>query len=125
MKINNGILAGMTPEEGRENIPESDFFTPYIHWRVNGESRWEVYLRAGLSIQKLMDHPARQTLVVTHGGILNMALCVILGNPPQADSSGPRSMFLNTIFTTFAYEPAHHNWRMLHFDNLAHFKNEV
>ena len=125
MEINNGMLAGMTHEEGREHIPEPDFFTPYTRWGVNGESRWEVYLRAGRNIQKLMDHPARRTLVVAHGGILNMVLYAILGIPPQADFTGPRFMFHNTTFTTFTYDPAHHNWHMLHFDDRPHLKDEV
>jgi 2,3-bisphosphoglycerate-dependent phosphoglycerate mutase len=124
MEINNGMLAGLTHEEGNERVPEPDFITPYTRWGVNGESRWEVYLRAGRNIQKLMDHPAERTLVVAHGGILNMALYALLGIAPQADITGPRFMFHNTTFATFIYEPAHHNWHMLHFDDRPHLKDE-
>jgi 2,3-bisphosphoglycerate-dependent phosphoglycerate mutase len=122
MEINNGLLAGLTPEEGMEVAPRPDFFTPYTRWGVNGESRWEVYLRAGRNIQKLMDHPVERTLVVAHGGILNMVLYAILGIPPQAAATGPRFMFHNTTFASFSYEPAHHNWHMLHFDDRSHLK---
>jgi len=124
MEIDNGMLTGLTPDEGRGDAPRSDFFTPYTRWGVNGESRWEVYLRAGRNIQKLIDHPAERTLVVSHGGILNMVLYAILGIPPQAASTGPRFMFHNTTFTTFTYEPVQHNWHMLHFDDRSHLKGE-
>ena len=62
--------------------------------------------------------------MASHGGILNMALYAILGIPVQADSGGPRFMFHNTTFTTFTYEPEHHNWRMLNFDDRQHWKED-
>jgi 2,3-bisphosphoglycerate-dependent phosphoglycerate mutase len=125
MEINNGLLAGLTPEEGMEIGPRPEFFTPFTRWGVNGESRWEVYLRAGRNLQKLMDHPSDRTLIVAHGGILNMTLYAILGIPPQAASTGPRFMFHNTTFATFTYEPAQHNWHMLHFDDRSHLKGDA
>lgn len=124
MEIDNGMLSGLTNEEGRQRVPEPDFFTPYTRWGVNGESRWELYLRAGGNIQKLLDHPAERTLVVTHGGILNMAMYALLGIPVQADFSGPRFHFDNTSFTTFSYDPQHHNWRMLHLDHNLYWQDK-
>jgi len=116
MEINNGLLTGLTLEESVETGPRPDFFTPYTRWGVSGESRWEVYLRAGRNLQKLIDHPAERMLIVAHGGILNMTLYAILGIPPQAASTGPRFMFHNTSFATFSYEPVGHNWSLLQFD---------
>lgn len=116
MEINNGLLTGQTLEESMETGPRPDFFTPYTRWGVSGESRWEVYLRAGRNLQKLIDHPAERMLIVAHGGILNMTLYAILGIPPQAASTGPRFMFHNTSFATFSYEPVGHNWSLLQFD---------
>jgi 2,3-bisphosphoglycerate-dependent phosphoglycerate mutase len=124
-EINNGLLAGLTPEESLEIGPLPDFFTPFTRWGVNGESRWEVYLRAGRNLQKLMDHPTERTLIVAHGGILNMTLYAILGIPPQAASTGPRFLFHNTTYATFTYEPAQHNWHMLHFDDRLHLKGDA
>lgn len=121
-EINNGLLAGLTREEGDRIVPEPDFLTPYTHWGVEGESRWELYLRAGRNIQQLIDHPARKTLVVSHGGILNMALYVVLGIPVQADHTGARFRFLNTTFASFTYDPVHHNWFLLTFDDRSHWK---
>jgi 2,3-bisphosphoglycerate-dependent phosphoglycerate mutase len=124
MEINNGLLAGMSDEEAAISVPPPTFVTPYTHTGRTGESRWEVYLRAGRNIQKLLDNPASHTLVVSHGGILNMTMYAILGIPVQADHTGARFMFHNTTFATFAYAPANHNWRLLHFDHRPHWKEE-
>jgi len=124
MEIDNGLLAGLSDEEADQAVPRPAFITPYTHTGRTGESRWEVYLRAGRNVQKLVDHPTRHTLVVAHGGILNMTLYAILGIPIQADSSGPRFMFHNTTFATFTYEAEHHNWRMLNFDYRPHWKED-
>jgi 2,3-bisphosphoglycerate-dependent phosphoglycerate mutase len=104
MEINNGLVAGLTPDQAEQVAPRPDFMTPYTHYGETGESRWEVYL------------------VVAHGGVLNMALYAILGIPVQADSGGPRFTFDNTTFATFTYEPERHNWRMLNFDERRHWK---
>jgi 2,3-bisphosphoglycerate-dependent phosphoglycerate mutase len=122
MEIDNGLLAGLSNEEADLSVPRPVFITPYTHTGRTGESRWEVYLRAGRNVQKLLDHPVGHTLVVAHAGILNMTLYALLGIPVQADHTGPRFMFHNTTFTTFTYEPEHHNWRMLHFDHRPHWK---
>jgi 2,3-bisphosphoglycerate-dependent phosphoglycerate mutase len=124
MEINNGLVAGLTPEQAAQVAPRPDFMTPYTHYGETGESRWEVYLRAGRAIQHILDRQPGRFLVAAHGGILNMALYAILGIPVQADSAGPRFMFHNTTFTTFTYEPEHHNWRMLNFDDRRHWKED-
>jgi len=122
MEINNGLVAGLTPEQAEQVSPRPDFTTPYTRYGKTGESRWEVYLRAGRAIQHVLDRRPGRYLVVAHGGVLNMALYAILGIPVQADSAGPRFTFANTTFATFKYEPERHNWRMLNFDDRRHWK---
>ena len=124
MEFNNGVIAGLNHEEAEQVAPHPAFMTPYTHFGKTGESRWQVYLRAGRAIQRILDLEPGRYLVATHGGILNMALYAILGIPVQADSSGPRFMFQNTTFTTFTYGPERHSWRMLNFDNRQHWKEE-
>jgi 2,3-bisphosphoglycerate-dependent phosphoglycerate mutase len=124
MEINNGLIAGLTTEQAASVAPRPDFMTPYTHFGETGESRWEVYLRAGQAIQHILDSCPGRYLVAAHGGVLNMALYAILGIPVQADSGGPRFMFHNTTFATFTYEPEHHNWRMLNFDDRCHWKED-
>jgi broad specificity phosphatase PhoE len=123
MEIHNGLLAGLNEEEAAQRLPRPTFMTPYDRYGQTGESRWELYLRAGRAIQHLLDLTPGRYLVASHGGILNMALYAILGIPVQADSGGPRFMFHNTTFTTFTYEPERHNWRMLNFDDRRHWKD--
>jgi len=118
MEINNGLLAGLSDEEAAKIAPRPDFMTPYTRFGKTGESRWELYLRAGKAIKGILDRQPGRYLVVAHGGVLNMAVYVILNISPQADFSGPRFMFHNTTFAVFSYEPEHHNWRMLQFCNV-------
>jgi 2,3-bisphosphoglycerate-dependent phosphoglycerate mutase len=122
MEINNGLVSGLTPDQAALVSPRPDFMTPYTHFGETGESRWELYLRAGRAIQHILDRSPGRYLVATHGGVLNMALYAILGIPVQADSAGPRFMFHNTTFATFTYEPESHNWRMLQFVNCPDWK---
>lgn len=124
MEIDNGLVAGLTPDQAAQVAPRPDFMTPYTHYGETGESRWEVYLRAGRAIQHILDRKPGRYLVVAHGGILNMAFYAILGIPVQADSGGPRFTFRNTTFSTFTYEPGRHCWRMLNFDDRRHWKED-
>ena len=124
MEIDNGLIAGMQPAEAAISLPEPECMTPYTHYGKTGESHWEVYLRAGRNIQQLLDTPAPRTLVVAHGGILNMAMYALLGIPLQAHHSGARFMFHNTTFVTFTYEPNHNNWRLHHFDDRPHLLSD-
>ena len=124
MEINNGLVAGLTPEQAAQVAPRPDFMTPYTHYGETGESRWELFLRAGRAIQRILDRAPARYLVASHGGILNMALYAIMGIPLQTESSGPRFMFHNTTFTTFTYEPERHCWRMLDFGDRRHWKED-
>ena len=81
MEIDNGLVAGLTVQQAEQVAPRPDFITPYTHFGKTGESRWELYLRAGRAIQHLLDRGPGSYLVAAHGGILNMALYAILGIP--------------------------------------------
>lgn len=119
MEMDNGRLAGLRDDEIDWDEPK--FLTPYTRFGETGESRLEVYLRAGRAIQSILDHPVGRYLVVSHGGILNMAMYSILSIAPQAHHNGPRFWFRNTTFADFAYDPKWHNWRLLRFDR-SHWK---
>ena len=123
-EINNGLISGLTPEQAALVAPRPDFMTPYTRFGETGESRWELYLRAGRAIQHILDSPPGRYLVAAHGGVLNMALYAILGIPVQADFAGPTFKFHNTTFATFTYEPERHNWCMLNFDDRRHWKED-
>ena len=124
MEVNNGLLAGLSDEEANQSVPRPQFMTPYTRYGRTGESRWELFLRAGKNVQRILDNAPGNYLVTAHGGILNMTMYAILGIPVQADYSGPRFMFHNTTFASFTYDAAHHNWRMLNFDDRPHWKED-
>jgi len=119
-ELDNGLMAGLNQEEAAQRVPQPDFMTPYTRFGQTGESRWEMFLRAGRGLQDLLDRPAGRYLVVSHGGILNMALYCALSITPQADFTGPRFSFGNTGFARMRYEHATHNWRLTFFDNGFH-----
>jgi 2,3-bisphosphoglycerate-dependent phosphoglycerate mutase len=121
-EIDNGMLAGRNDQEAAGLLLKPELMTTYSHFGKTGESRWQVYLRAGRMIQKLVDASPGRTLVVAHGGILNMTMYAILGIPLQANFSGSRFLFENTTFATFTFEPARHIWRLHHFDDRAHLQ---
>jgi 2,3-bisphosphoglycerate-dependent phosphoglycerate mutase len=110
MELNNGL-----PQES---------MTAYTHYGKTGESRWELFLRAGRVVQKLIDAPPGRTLMVSHGGILSMVMNAILGIPIQPGLTGARFLFHNTTFATFTYDPIRHYWCLLHYDDRRHLIDE-
>ncbi len=121
-EMDNGQFIGMRSDEIAQ-IERPNFTTPYTRYGETGESRLEVYLRAGRGIQSILDRPPGRYLVVAHGGILNMAMYSILSIAPQAHHNGPRFMFANTTFADFVYDPDQHNWRLVRFDD-PHWESE-
>jgi len=119
-ELHNGYLAGLSPEEAADRHPRPDFIHPYLHIGETGESRWEVYLRAGRGVQSLLDRSPGRYLVVAHAGILNMALYAILGIPVQADTSGPTFRFLNAAYAMLTYTAEEHRWRLISLNERAH-----
>jgi broad specificity phosphatase PhoE len=121
MEWDNGQYAGLTNKE-IEAVGRPPFVTPYTPMGQTGESRWELYLRAGQGIQKLLQRPPGRYLVVAHGGVLGMALYGILGMSLHANSQGPRFHFQNTAFATLEYDAAIHRWHVWGFNDHAHWK---
>ena len=120
MEMDNGRMAGLRDDEIGWDTQK--FITPYTRIGETGESRLEVFLRAGRGLQSILDRAPGRYLVVSHGGILNMAMYSILSIAPQAHHHGPRFWFRNTTFAEFAYEPDNHTWRLMRFDR-EHWKS--
>jgi broad specificity phosphatase PhoE len=119
LERNAGGVSGLTREEASKLFPEPEFTTPYDAFGESGEGDWELYLRAGKALHDLIKRPAGKYLVVTHGGLLNKMMYVILGIPVQANYNGPRFRFNNTGYAEFNYRPARHQWRMLRLESPA------
>jgi broad specificity phosphatase PhoE len=117
MERANGLMAGLKHEDIRARDLEAPFLHPYLRVGQTGESELEVYLRAGRGIQGLLDRPPGRYLVVSHGGLLNKTLMVILGIPVQANFQGAGFSFGNTAFADFTYNPSGHRWRLKRFES--------
>jgi 2,3-bisphosphoglycerate-dependent phosphoglycerate mutase len=122
MERNNGLLAGLSPEEVRETLPQPDFIHPYQAIGQTGESQWELYLRAGKAVQSLINRPPGSYLIVSHGGLLNMFFYAVLGIAPQPNFHGPRFRFNNTAFATLHYNPLSHRWYIIGVNDHQHWK---
>ncbi len=122
MERNNGHLAGMRPDQIAEQHPRPAFIHPYWPIGETGESQWELYLRAGRAVQDLLNRPPGRYLVVSHGGILNLAMYTILGIVPQANLQGPRFRFRNTAFATLEYNPERHIWSLIGLNDRRHLE---
>ena len=83
MERNFGVLQGKSLEEINQRNPPVDFFHPYNPIGENGESQLDLYSRASLALQNILRLPPGSYLVVSHGGILNKALYVIMGITPR------------------------------------------
>lgn len=117
MERANGLMAGLKHEDIRARDLEAPFLHPYHHLGQTGESELEVYLRAGRGIQGLLNRQPGCYLVVSHGGLLNKALMIILGIPVQANFQGVSFSFGNTAFADFTYTPSKHRWRLKRFES--------
>ncbi len=117
-----GLLTGLKAEEAYRRYPAPPFMNPYMPFGETGESRWELFLRAGRAVQDLLCYAPGRYLVVAHGAILNMALCTVLGILPQPNQSGARFSFYNTAFARLTYTPGEHTWRLISFNDQGHWK---
>jgi 2,3-bisphosphoglycerate-dependent phosphoglycerate mutase len=121
MERNNGLLAGQRPDQVIDKYPRPAFIHPYQPIGETGESQWELYLRAGRAVQRLLRHPPGRYLVVSHGGILNLAMYAILGIMPHANFHGPRFRFRNASFATLVYYPDRNSWQLEGLNDRAHW----
>jgi broad specificity phosphatase PhoE len=115
-----GVLTGITRDKADKYYPKPEFFTPYDSIGETGEGNWALYLRAGKALHRILKRPPGRYLVVSHGGILNQALHVILGITPHANGQGAHFRFVNTAYATFHYEPENHKWIVWGLNDFTH-----
>jgi len=114
---NFGNFQGMQLDEINKLNPSVDFFHPYAPIGATGESQLDLYTRASLALQDILRGPDGAYLLVSHGGILNKALYVIMGITPQAHYNSPIFHFGNTGYAQFSYNLSTRQWAMLCLNN--------
>lgn len=115
-----GMLTGIKRQSADDVILRPEFFTPYDNMAGTGEGNWALYLRAGRAIHRILKRQPARYLIVSHGGILNQALHVVLGMTPQASGQGVHFRFVNTAFATVHYDPSRHKWVVWGLNDFTH-----
>jgi 2,3-bisphosphoglycerate-dependent phosphoglycerate mutase len=110
MEMDNGPLAGLAPDVAQARYPLPAFRNPYQPVAGTGESSWELYCRAAKAVEKVIRRGPGQFLVVAHGGVLNAALCGLIGAPPTVTGQGVRFAFGDTGYMRTTYYPDRHQW---------------
>lgn len=123
MERHNGKVTGMKHEEGRKLLPASDIRNPYHVFAEYGEGDWQLFLRAGEALRRLLALPPAHYLIVAHGAILNYTLKAIVGVPPHANYQGPQFRFGNTAFATVIYLAHAHRWYIEGLNDQHHWSN--
>lgn len=117
-----GELTGLTHTEAAQTVPPPSFLNPYDPYGNTGEGQWQLFLRAGAALHKLVLLPEGKYLVVSHRGFLGMLMYAILGISPHANFQGPRFHFMNTGFARLTYDRDKHQWRLFAFNDLHHLE---
>jgi 2,3-bisphosphoglycerate-dependent phosphoglycerate mutase len=125
MERDNGIYAGLHQDEAREQYPYPDFQHLYEPIGHTGESQWELYLRGGHAIQSVLHRLPGRYLIVSHGAILNMTMCALMGINPQPNFQGTRFRFRNTAFISLEYRPERHQWIIFGVNQRPHWPDEM
>lgn len=110
---NFGQLQGVFIDKISKRDPPIDFFHPYQPIGSKGESQLDLYTHASQAIQNILRLPAGSYLIVSHGGILNKTLYVIMGITPQAHDHSPIFHFNNTCYVQLRYNSVSCQWAVL------------
>lgn len=119
MEMNNGVLAGLTFEEGDERYPMPAFRNPYEPMALTGESEYRLHSRAAQAVERVVLRGPGKYLVVAHGGILNAAFRMIMGAPVPINYAGIWFSLADTGYARFQYNPARHHWSMRELTNTS------
>jgi broad specificity phosphatase PhoE len=88
-----------------------------------GESEWDLFLRAAAAVQQLVRRPAGSYLIVSHGAILAAAFRSIFGiSPPSGRIRPLRVQFSNTGYSIFKYESGDARWSLFKHNVTTHLE---
>ncbi len=111
MERDNGPLAGLPFDVAKERYPKPELdnpFQPHVPSTGEGESGWDLLGRGARALQSIVRRGLPSTLVVAHGGILNAAMCCIVGVSPHPGVV--RFAFGDACFVRTSYDPSRHLW---------------
>jgi broad specificity phosphatase PhoE len=115
-----GTWEGLTPEEVHQNHSGFDFSELTQRPGQDGESLLELFARASQAFQSLLNHPAGEYLIVSHGAMLQMTFYAILGLSPLLNFQRLRIQFENTAFSRLSYDPRRQLWSLAGLNQTPH-----
>jgi broad specificity phosphatase PhoE len=122
-EVNNGKLAGLSIQKINELYPNrEDRINPFSRIGGNGETWFDLYLRAGRFLQYLMENPPGRYLIVSHGGTINSILWAALGVTPGAPHHIPTFHLENTSYAILGYNPKNNTWQLVNAGDQRHLK---
>lgn len=115
-----GELEGLTMDEIRKIDPSVDFFHPF-HPPANGaESLQDLFTRANIALNLMIQKPVGNYLIVSHGAFLNMFMYVILGISPTSNNLRIRFSMENSGYSIVSYDLINQVWRLLTLNQTHH-----
>lgn len=115
-----GSWEGLTIEEVHQVHSDFDFSDLTQRPGQNGESLLELYARASQALQSLLNRPAGEYLIVSHGAMLQMTFYAILGLSPLLNFQRLRFQFENTAFSNLSYDPKRQLWLIAGINQTPH-----
>jgi broad specificity phosphatase PhoE len=103
-------------------FPRANQWNLYEAVGDDGESLWELFLRAGRAVQSIFTLPPGDYLVVSHGGLLNQVVHVALGIFPQTHLHATRFRFHNTGYAILQYNIDRQSWLVECINEHGHWK---
>lgn len=122
---NVGKIQGMNWKQAEEQYSMPPHLHPYTPVGGSGESQWTLWLRAGKAVESLLVRPPGRYLVVSHGGLLNLAMYAILGIGLHGFYEGPRFSFGNAGFADLEYSPNLHRWSVRNLNDQHHLRSDA
>jgi broad specificity phosphatase PhoE len=120
MERDVGSLSGAPVNRHEELNKKKVFITPYKSFTEDGESDWQLFLRAGQVLYNLLQRKPGSYLLVSHGGLINQLIHAIFGILPQANRQGVRFKLDNTGYSQINYYPDEHVWDVVTINNHEH-----
>ena len=82
-----------------------------------GETEWQVHIRAGKAIEKLMMIPEGVYLIVSHGNVINAALHILFGILPHGRSLPIELALDSGCYARLKYYATSGRWSMISFND--------
>jgi broad specificity phosphatase PhoE len=125
MERDIGKLAGLPIKDAGHEFPKQKYPSVYQPLGEDGESQWDLFLRAANAISKLLQQTGGNILVVSHGGLLNAVMYVILGIVPQPNYRAAYFSLGNAAFSEVAYYPGEYRWQLKKLNENIHLNQEI